>query len=296
MEHALEERLFGSADVAGENEQQIDVRVRRQRPAPISAERRDGHVDRRRGERRPDQAADQVVHVVGEARVRRAPAHATFDGGGELFAGRREPLRPPTLLGCGDVLHHRLQARESAAARVHFQVRPRLQRVAGDERGPSFDREPGLGAGIARACHTRRMIAARSASLAPARSGAGKVDAAVAYRHVKSCPSAVSPARSQSTRKDPSWTRSRRSPVLRAARCATPAPRRVGRSAPARRSPPRCGRDILARHDPGCRPARGAADVHVFDEADLGAEAAGVGDEVDQLRRRSHRGSPPCRS
>ena len=90
MEHALEERLFGRADVAGEDDQQVDVRVRRQRPAPIAAERRDGHVDRRRGERRRDQAADQVVHVVGEARVRRASAHATLDGGGELLAGRRE--------------------------------------------------------------------------------------------------------------------------------------------------------------------------------------------------------------
>ena len=39
----------------------------------------------------------------------------------------------------------------------------------------------------------------------------------------------------------------------------------------------------VARHHPRRRPARGAADVHVFDEADLGAEAAGVGDEVDQL-------------
>ena len=37
-----------------------------------------------------DQAADQVVDVVGEARVRRAAAQAALDGGGELLAGRRE--------------------------------------------------------------------------------------------------------------------------------------------------------------------------------------------------------------
>ena len=112
MEHALDERLLGRADVAGEDEQQIDVRVRRQRAAPIAAERRDGHVDRRRGERGPDQAADQVVHVVGEPRVRRAAAQAALHGGRELLAGRREELTgSPSILDRSLVAHSRARHR-----------------------------------------------------------------------------------------------------------------------------------------------------------------------------------------
>ena len=186
---------------------------------------------------------------------------------------------PPTILGCGDVLHDRWRRADQPPRVCISRCGSRLQRVAGDERRAVLRRRDAPRRRDPRAPATRRGRA-RRARRRSRRHAAGRADRAprVAYRQVKSCPSAVSRARSQSAQNGSvveaitpiTWPAgqdvARRRRSVGAARSARAAPKAASRRA---RISPR-GTTRVGR------PVRGAADVHVFDEADLGADAAGV--------------------
>ena len=97
VEHRFDDPLFGRADGAVEDEEQIDVGVQAQRPAAIAAERRDRKGRDRRSLRRVDDVANQIVNaprIPGHGQV---PALAGPDLCAVLTARCRELIRQPWL-------------------------------------------------------------------------------------------------------------------------------------------------------------------------------------------------------
>ncbi len=117
MEDGLEDALLAAADRAAEDQQQVDVRMQRQGPPAVAAERRDRHRHRRLGQRRADEIPDQVVEAIGEAGVRGAAAGAPLDVDGELSARLGEPF-PGRAAIVGGRVHRRAESTAPVAMRI----------------------------------------------------------------------------------------------------------------------------------------------------------------------------------
>ena len=84
MQQALDEALFGAADRAAEQHEQIDVGVEKLGFAPVTADRVDGERSPRMRAGILDELADDAVDTLGVARERLAAAFSPLCGVDEL--------------------------------------------------------------------------------------------------------------------------------------------------------------------------------------------------------------------
>ena len=87
IEEAADEGFVGGAEGLLEEQQQIDVGMQAQFPAPVPAERDDRHRLRRRGDR-VEQLAEEHVHALGITAEGGTAADAARRGHAQLFARR----------------------------------------------------------------------------------------------------------------------------------------------------------------------------------------------------------------